>query len=359
VGLSHKAIWEVQWHPGGGGRFRRLVLTRRGLRRVLVGLGLLGILALGIVGALPLGLKGFFTSFTVDAARRENRTLKARQDALRERSLALAGRVYVQLQHGRRLAWAVGLPEAAWRAPCPAPPVVGAPDDATAAWLSRQGARLGDLGDALAGAGAGSLRCPLPAMPTGPPINESHAVAVALYGWRLSPFTGKTEAHYGTTLAAPEGEPVLAAGAGRVLFAGVVRERATNDWTRMGNVVVIDHGGDVVTVFGHLRDIAVKRGQSVARGDRLGTVGQTGWTRVPALYYELRWPTLGASRPIDPGLVTLSLPVEDLDARLVDPSAGLPADYPALERLPAGGAVRPIRRRPVRNDPRRSGRVPR
>ncbi len=359
MGLSDRAIWEVQWHPGGGGRFRRLVLTRRGLRRGLVGLGLLGILGLGIVGALPLGLKGLFSSFTVDAARRENVALKARQDALRERSLALAGRVYAQLERGRRLAWAVGLSEGAWRAPCPAPPVVGAPDDTAAAWLSRQSDRLETLGNELAGAGPGSLRCPLAAMPTGPPINESHAVAVALYGWRLSPFTGKTEAHYGTTLAAPEGEPVLTAGAGRVLFAGVVRERATNDWTRMGNVVVIDHGGDVVTVFGHLRDIAVKRGQSVARGDRLGTVGQTGWTRVPALYYELRWPTDGGSRPIDPGLVTLSLPVEDLDARLVDPSAGLPADYPALQRLPAAGAAHPMRRRPVRDDPGRSHRTPR
>ncbi len=357
VGLSDKAIWEVQWHPGGGGRFRRLVLTRRGLRRVLVGLGLLGVLALGVVGALPLGLKGFFTSFTVDAARRENRTLTARQDALRERSLALAGRLYAQLQRGRRLAWAVGLAEGVWRGPTQAPPAAGVPDETRAAWLAQEGARLEELGKGLAGAGAESLRCPLSTMPTGPPINESHAVAVALYGWRLSPFTGKTEAHYGTTLAAPEGEPVLAAGAGRVLFAGVVRERSTNDWTRMGNVVVVDHGGEVVTVFGHLKDVAVKRGQSVARGDRLGTVGQTGWTRVPALYYELRWPTLGGSRPIDPGLVTLSLPVEDLDARLVDPSAGLPADYPALDRLPTGGAARPIRRRPVLNDPQRRPRV--
>ncbi|TAM54412.1 MAG: M23 family metallopeptidase [Acidobacteria bacterium] len=357
MGLNDRTIWEVQWHPGGGGRFRRLVLTRRGLRRALIALGLAGVLALAIVGALPLGLRGFLTSFTVDAARRDNRALKARRDSLRERSLALAGRVYVQLQRGRRLAWAIGLPQGAWGAPCPAPPAAGAADETAAAWLSQQGARLERLGSELAGAGAGSLRCPLAAMPTGPPINESHAVAVALYGWRLSPFTGKTEAHYGTTLAAPEGEPVLAAGGGRVLFAGVVRERATNDWTRMGNLVVIDHGGEVATVFGHLRDIAVKRGQIVARGDRIGTVGQTGWTRVPALYYELRWPTGGASRPIDPGLVTLSLPVEDLDARLADPSAGLPPEYPALERLPTGGAARPIRRRPVRNDPQGSPRA--
>ena len=203
MGLNDEAIWEVQWHPGGGGRFRRLVLTRRGLRRGLVGLGLRGIFALGVVAALPLGLKSFFTSFTVDAARRENRTLKTRQDGLRERSLALAGRVYTQLQRGRRLAWAVGLPEGVWRASCPAPPAAGAADDTTAAWMVREGARLEELGDELAGAGPDSLPCPLAAMPTGPPINESHAVAVALYGWRRPPFTGKTEAHYGTTLAAP------------------------------------------------------------------------------------------------------------------------------------------------------------
>ncbi len=353
MGLNDRALWELQWHPAGGGRVRRLVLTWRGLRRALVVLGLVGVVVLAFVLALPLGLRAFLTSFTVDAARRENRTLKARQGDLRERAAALSGRVWADVQRGRRLAWAVGIGGATWQPPCPAPPAAGAADAAVASWLSRQGARLDELGEALGGAGSGRAPCPLPALPTGLPIGRSEAVPVALYGWQVSPFTEKTAAHFGATLAAPEGTPVLATGAGRVVFAGGAREHRSNDWARLGGLVAVDHGGGVLTIFGHLRDVAVKRGQSVARGDTIGTVGQTGWTRVPALYYEVRWPLGGVSRPIDPGLVTLSLPVPELDAHLADPTGGLPPEYPQIDRLLAGGVARPGAHRPVARVPRR------
>ena len=73
------------------------------------------------------------------------------------------------------------------------------------------------------------------------------------------------------------------------------------------------------------------------RAQRLGSVGQTGWTRVPALYYEVRWPVDDGSRPIDPGLVTPTMPVEDLDTRLADPSGGLPGGFALVEHLVGGG----------------------
>ncbi len=351
MGVNGEALWEVQWHPAGGGRFRRLVLTRRGLRRSLLALGLLVVVVLVIVGALPLGLQGFFTRFTVEAARRENAALKAQGDSLGEQSVMVAGRLFHQIQRARRLAWAMGAAGRSWGAACPAPPPAGASDEATVRWLTDQAAHLQAIGDDLQATGEAGLRCPLAAMPMGAPIDRLRAVPVSLFGWRPSPFTGKTIAQYGTTLAAPEGEPVLATGAGRVLFAGAVRERQPNEWTRLGNVVVVDHGGDVVTIFGHLRDVSVRRGQAVARGDRIGGVGQTGWTRVPAVYYELRWPVGSTSRPIDPGMVTLAIPVEDLDARLADPSAGLPPGYATLDRLLGGATTRAPARRPVRHNP--------
>ena len=90
VGLNDGMLWEVQWHPGGGGSVRRLVLTRRGLRRTLIGLGFAGLLVLVVVSALPVGLKGLLTSFTVDAAKRENHALKVQGDSLREQTLAAA-----------------------------------------------------------------------------------------------------------------------------------------------------------------------------------------------------------------------------------------------------------------------------
>ena len=341
MGLKDRALWEIQWHPSEGGKLRRLVLTRRGLRRGLATLGFVLLVVLVIVAALPLGLRGFLTSFTVEAARRENRGLRLQADGLRDQELRLAAAVIERVQRGRRVAWVVGSGSQAWLPPCPPAPQVGSGDEPMARWLAAQGERLGALEDALSAPHDG-MRCPLPSLPFAAPVNRQRAVPTALFGWRLSPFTGKTAAHYGTTLAAPLGEPVLAPGGGKVLFAGNVRERQANEWTRFGSLVVVDHGGGVVTVFAHLGDVSVRRGQSVGRGQRLGSVGETGWTRVPALYYEVRWPLTGGSVPVDPGLVTPTLPVEDLDSRLADPTGGLPEGFARLDHLVGARPGRPI-----------------
>ncbi len=347
MGVKDHALWEIQWHPAGGGRFRRLVLTWRGLRRTMFGVALVGLVVLAIVGALPLGVQGFLTRFTVEAAQRENRALGEQEESLREQVFRLSVLLHERVQRGRKVAWVLGDSPQVWEAACPSPPARRAGDEASIAWLAEQGARLEALGSELA-APRDTLRCPLPSLPLAQPVDRQRAVPVALFGWRLSPFTGKTMAQYGVTLAAAQGEPLLAPGAGKVLFAGSVRERRANEWTRFGNLVVLDHGGGVVTVFAHLRDVLVKRGQNVARGQRLGSVGQTGWTRVPALYYEVRWPVSDLSRPIDPGLVTPTLPVENLDARLADPTGDLPAGYALLKHLVTIRAERrPPRPRPA------------
>jgi murein DD-endopeptidase MepM/ murein hydrolase activator NlpD len=352
LGVNGDALWEIQWHPADGGRFRRLVLTRRGLRRTFWALAAVLLVVLVIMAALPLGLRGVLTSFTVDAARRENRALRLRAEELRERAYGLADRMRETVQRGRRVAWELGASPQVWEASCPAPPPRGAEDETTIRWLGEQGVRLGALSEALA-APHDALRCPLAALPVASPVDVRRAVPVALFGWRVSPFTGKTMAQYGVTLAAPQGEPVAAPGAGRVLFAGSVRERKANEWTRFGNLVVLDHGGGVATIYAHLRDVLVKRGQAVARGQRLGSVGQTGWTRVPALYYEVRWPLDERARPVDPGLVTPAVPVEDLDTRLADPSGGLPGGYALLEHLVGGRGERaPRARTPAPVQPR-------
>jgi murein DD-endopeptidase MepM/ murein hydrolase activator NlpD len=349
LGLNGDALWEIQWHPASGGRFRRLVLTRRGLRRAGVALALVLLVVLAIVAALPVGLRGFLTSFTVDAAQRENRALRLQGESQRERAHALAGRLHERMQRARRIAWVVGAEPQAWEVSCPAPPPRGAEDEVVVRWLGEQGARLDALGGVLS-APHDALRCPLSSLPIASPIDAARAVPVALFGWRVSPFTGKTMAQYGVTLAASQGEPVVAPGAGRVLFAGSVRERKANEWTRLGNLIVVDHGGDVLTIYAHLRDTLVKRGQAVARAQRLGSVGQTGWTRVPALYYEVRWPLDDGSKPIDPGLVTPAVPVEDLDARLADPTGGLPGGFALVQHL-VGRGERPPARRPTRPAP--------
>ena len=83
---------------------------------------------------------------------------------------------------------------------------------------------------------------------------------------------------------------MTAARDGVVAFAGT-------QGTRLGTLVVVDHGGDLVTVYGHLGAARVKAGQSIGRGAALGVVGTSGLIGVsPRLYFEVRQ----KRAPVDP-----------------------------------------------------------
>ena len=87
--------------------------------------------------------------------------------------------------------------------------------------------------------------------------------------------------HAGIDILAPRGTPVGAAAAGHVTWAG----RLAGGW---GNLVVVAHADGVRTMYAHLSSIAVRLGQRVARGDRLGAVGATGDATGPHLHFEVR-----------------------------------------------------------------------
>jgi murein DD-endopeptidase MepM/ murein hydrolase activator NlpD len=123
---------------------------------------------------------------------------------------------------------------------------------------------------------------------------------------RLHPILNLIRAHKGVDYAAPIGTPVYAAGSGRIKFRG--------EMGGYGNVLQIDHGNGIVTVYGHLSRFASSReGAHVERGDTIGYVGMTGLATGPHLHFEFRV----NGQYIDPQKIKLpdALPI---DASLYD-----------------------------------------
>lgn len=86
--------------------------------------------------------------------------------------------------------------------------------------------------------------------------------------WRTNPITKKKEFHNGLDIAAPKGTNIYAAADGTVVKC---------EWYGgYGNCVIINHGGGVMTLYGHCNSLNVKNGQSVKAGDVIAYVGTTG-----------------------------------------------------------------------------------
>ncbi|MDN6180328.1 MAG: peptidoglycan DD-metalloendopeptidase family protein [Halomonas subglaciescola] len=94
--------------------------------------------------------------------------------------------------------------------------------------------------------------------------------------------------HNGITIASGAGTPVKAVHEGRVVFA---------DWIRgFGNLLIIDHGDHIMTLYAHLQRFTHRPGEQVASGDVIGHVGDSGGQSRAALYFEVR----RNGKPINP-----------------------------------------------------------
>lgn len=93
----------------------------------------------------------------------------------------------------------------------------------------------------------------------------------------------------GINISAPAGAPVQAAFDGVIAYVG-------NGLESYGNLVLIRHGGSIVTAYAHLSNVSVRQGMPVKKGHVIGTVGSSGAVSSPQLHFEIRQ----QNEPVDP-----------------------------------------------------------
>lgn len=100
------------------------------------------------------------------------------------------------------------------------------------------------------------------------------------YGMRRYTNGTYSSAHSGYDIAADEGDPVIAAGAGRVTYAGKLKF--------YGYTVIIDHGFNIFSYYNHLSELSVETWQTVSTGEKIGEIGSTGYATGPHLHFNIK-----------------------------------------------------------------------
>jgi murein DD-endopeptidase MepM/ murein hydrolase activator NlpD len=138
-----------------------------------------------------------------------------------------------------------------------------------------------------------------PSSDAAPPANAHAKVAEAASPTFRWPVKGRVIAGFGPktngqqndgiNLAVPEGTPVKAAEDGVVAYAG-------NELKGYGNLVLVRHSNGYVTAYAHAKELLVKRGDAIKRGQTIANSGQTGNVDAPQLHFEIR----KGPAPVDP-----------------------------------------------------------
>jgi len=321
---------EVQIHPADiRRRVRYLFFSRRELV-LLAGGVLLWLLFVGFGAALaPEVVRGYM-------GRHEYRALKAERERHGERLRALVARMEGLEERAAELrlkvdkiflAYGLDSGESIGQGGFPPQPVPELPQTVHANVI-RQGYELdARVGNELAaivtfldevGSFEDANRERVSTTPSACPLRGDRFVLTSPFGNRRSPFTKNLDFHAGIDLAAPKGTVVHAPADGVVVFAGRYPLQRSVGWWRYGNLIVLKHGDDFRTLFGHLSEIDVRTGQRVRQGDPIAKVGSTGWSTSSHLHYEVR--RRNAERdfaPVDPRIYILDRRWRDEERLLV------------------------------------------
>lgn len=126
------------------------------------------------------------------------------------------------------------------------------------------------------GSGNGSLSWPV----NGPVVSP--------FGWRMHPILGYRKFHSGIDIAVGYGVPIHSSAAGTVIYSS---------WMGgYGNVIIVDHGDGLSTLYAHQSSLAAGNGARVSRGQVIGYIGSTGLSTGPHLHFEVRV----NGNPVDP-----------------------------------------------------------
>ena len=218
---------------------------------------------------------------------------------------------------------------------------------AEAAGVSARDGRLVAGGDSIAGA---ATHRTAPGHLTRPDGREE-TLAALRFRWPVygpissvfgAPRPSGTGFHVGVDIGASRGTLIRAPAGGTVAFVG---------WrSGYGRTIVIDHGHQISTLYGHLAKPDVIRGQTVEEGAEIGLIGATGHASGPHLHYEV----LVNGRPVNPRLVFAR--AQDIDGRSrvaarENPSGqreakSIPSPTDAASSSPGGRRVTPLRQWP-------------
>ena len=324
---------ELQFHPKSGrGAVRTYSVGPVGERTLLALACILALLALSLLWTVPVALARMRRhearrdiAREAESARLAAREAEAALLAAKERALDLGDRL-------NRIAFLYEVPAAVWPRPLdPGRGVIEGNPDRIARGLERYAAAL-ERGRALIEERERADPELPRRTPSLLPLAAGQFEPSALFGPRVSPWTGEQEFFPGVQLSASEGSAVIAPAGGTVVFVGKARPVPRGWLWRLGNVVVLSHGNSGATVYGHLSRVDVRRGQRLERRDRIGAVGRTGWAMAPQLHYEL-WRFEGTTlRPTDALFAVLD---HDLERERV-----------SLERMAATSLPEPVERLP-------------